>query len=114
LRIDVKTGKQRTNIQNACLHLYCTHVSEALNDAGISFTQFFKNGYEVPWSMEIVKDQMWRPIQKAITDKESTTEPLTNQYPKIYDYLNLKLGEHGIHVPWPSKETLEAQNGNNS
>jgi len=30
LRLDMKTGKQRTNLQNASLHKYCDQVAECL------------------------------------------------------------------------------------
>lgn len=107
LRLDIKTGMQRTNLQNASLHLYCEQVAQVLNDYGLTFEQFFKRGFQVPWTMEIVKENIWRPVQIAVTNKQSTTEPLTNEYQAIYEPINLKLSEFGIHVPWPSK-TSEA------
>ncbi len=108
LRVDVKTGKQRSNLQNASLHLYCNQIAEQLNDAGISFNEFFKEGVEVPWTMEIVKDNIWRPIQVVMVGEESTTKPLTDEYPKIYEVINRKLSELLINVPWPCKESHNA------
>lgn len=107
LRVDVKTGKQRTNTQNACLHLFCQQVSGELGDRGITFEKFFKAGFEVPWTMEIVKENVWRPVQIAICGEVSTTKPLTTDYQKIYEPLNKKLSEWGIHIPWPNKELLK-------
>ena len=104
LRVTVKTGKQRTLTQNRALHLYLTMVSDALNDAGIEQTVFFKPGFVVPWNPQTAKDCLWRPIQQAVTGQESTTKPETGQYSLIYDALNRKLAEHGIHVPWPERE----------
>lgn len=106
LRVDVKTGKQRTNTQNACLHLYCQQIADELGDRGITFEKFFKAGFEVPWTMEIVKENVWRPVQIAICGEVSTTKPLTTDYQKIYEPLNLKLSEWGIEIPWPSKDSL--------
>lgn len=106
LRVDVLTGKQRTPTQNKCVHLYCEQVSEELTNKGITFDMFFKPGFQVPWNKETVKENVWRPLQIAICNKVSTTEPLTTDYNKIYDYVNLKLADYEIHVPWPSKESL--------
>ena len=103
LRVDVKTGKQRTGTQNAALNLWCKWVADTLREKGLTFKVFFKEGFEVSWSKEIVKDEIWRPVQMAICKQQSTTKPLTTDYPKIYDSINLKLSEHGIHVPWPDK-----------
>ena len=108
LRIDTKTGKQRTNTQNSCLHLFCEQVSDELTDRGINFKMFFEEGFEVPWTMQIVKDNIWRPVQVAVCDQESTTKPLTTEYNKIYEYINLKISEFGFHIPWPSKDSLKA------
>jgi len=107
LRIDVKTGKQRTSTQNACLHLYCQQIADELGSRGITFEKFFKAGFEVPWTMEIVKENVWRKVQIAITGEESTTKPLTTDYEKIYDAINLKLSEWDMYIPWPSKESLK-------
>ncbi|MCP3675799.1 MAG: hypothetical protein GY829_15210 [Gammaproteobacteria bacterium] len=107
LRMTCKTGDLRTLSQNAALHVFCTQVSEALNDAGFDFRVFVKPGYPVPFNENLVKEYLWRPIQKAITGKNSTTQPKVNEYILIYDALNLKLAEHGIHVPWPCKENMK-------
>lgn len=104
LRMSVKTGRQRTNTQNAALHLFCAKLADALNDAGFDFRVFIKEGYPVPFNEALVKDHLWRPIQLAITGKASTKQPERNEYGMIYDSLNAKLAEHGIYVPWPSKD----------
>jgi tRNA U54 and U55 pseudouridine synthase Pus10 len=101
VEVTYKIGNTRTNLQNNALHTYCNKVAIELNERGITFTDFFNPGFEVPWSKEIVKEQVWKPVQKAMTGEESTTKPKTNEYPKIYDQINLKLAEYGIHVPWP-------------
>jgi hypothetical protein len=106
LRMTKKTGKQRTLTQNASLHKFCGMLSEALNDAGFDFRLFIREGYPVPWTEALVKDYFWRPIQKAVTGKESTTKPETHEYALIYDSVNTKLVEHGLYVPWPCKDTM--------
>ena len=107
LRLTVKTGKQRSATQNAALHLFCSQVADALNNAGFDFRAFIKDGYPVPFNEILVKEYLWKPIQKAITGKDSTTKPERHEYALIYDSLNLKLAEHGLFVPWPSKESKQ-------
>jgi len=106
LRMTSKTGKQRTSTQNASLHKFCALLAEALNDAGFDFRLFMKEGYPVPFTEVLVKEHIWRPVQKAVTGHESTTKPKTNEYAMIYDVLNCKLAEHGLYVPWPSKDSI--------
>lgn len=104
LTVQISIGKPRTPQQRKALEVYCRMVADELNRNGITFTKFFREGYSVPWSQEIVKDNVWRPMQIAMTGKKSTTEAATTEYPQIYDAINLKLSEHGIHVPWPEKD----------
>ena len=101
------TTKQRTQAQNRSLHLYCTQVAEALNDAGYDVRATLKEGVEIPWSGYLVKDLLWRSIQKLQYGKASTTELTTKNIDSIYDVLNRHLGEKfGIHVPFPSIESM--------
>lgn len=107
LRVTVKTGKQRTLTQNRALHLYCEHLAQALNDGGFDFRATIKDGVEVPWSMELVKAYMWKPIQEAMTGHDSTTKPLTGQYGEIYEVLNrYTASKLGVSVLWPSKDSM--------
>lgn len=109
LRIAVKSGKQRTLTQNASLHLFCQQLADALNDAGFDFRTFVKEGYPVPFNESLVKEYLWRPIQKAITGHNSTTKPEKHEYGTIYESLNVKLAEHGIFVAWPCKENQHTE-----
>jgi len=107
LKVTVKDGNKRTPTQNASLHLFCQQLAVAMNDAGFDFHVFIKEGYPVPFTPALVKDHMWRPIQKAITGHASTKDPEPGQYAQIYDALNMKLAEYGIFVPWPCKENKD-------
>ena len=105
LRVDAKTGKTRTLTQNAALHLYCSHVADALNDAGLDMQTVLKEGTEIPWSGYSVKEHMWKVVQKAMTGHASTTKPETIQYGPIYDVISRHLSQtHGLFISWPSKD----------
>lgn len=107
LRVTLKNGKQRTTTQNAAMHKFFENLANTLNDAGIDFRVFIKAGYPVPFTPDLVKDHIWRPVQKAVTGHESTTKPKTHEYSIIYDCINVKLTDHEIYEPWPCKESKE-------
>jgi len=93
----------RTIKQNASLHVYCELLAEALNDAGLDMKKTLKPEVDIPWRKESVKEHLWKPIQKALTGKESTTEISTVEPSEIYDVLNRHISEKfGVHVDWPS------------
>ena len=108
LRLEVDTDKQRSGLQNSALHKYLTLLANALNESGQELIIIINGKQsEVPWTMETVKDLMWRPIQKAITKQKSSTKCSTTDYLVIYETLNRHTAEKlGVFVPWPSKETM--------
>ncbi len=104
LRVTSKTGKQRTLTQNSALHLYCTMLSDAFNDAGLDMLEVLAEGTSIPWSAEKVKDDIWRKVQIASIGKKSTADLDTNEVGIVYDIVNRHIGStFGIFVPWPSK-----------
>ena len=109
LRMDMKTGKQRTLTQNAALHKYCQLLADTLNDGGLDMRTVLKPEVDIPWTMESVKENLWKPIQKTAIGKNSTTQPLTNEYSIVYEILSKHLSEKlGVYVPWPSREAEAA------
>ena len=103
--INQENRKPRTLSQNAALHLYYRMLAEALNDAGLDARKTLKPEIEIPWTPEMIKDLLWRPIQEAMTGKHSTTELNTVDPSEIYQVLDRHLGEKfSLHVPFPSYE----------
>lgn len=102
---EIKVAKKpRTLTQNAALHKFCDLLAIELNNAGLDMKKTLKADAEIPWRPESVKEHLWRPIQKAVIDKESTTEADTSDYSKVYNVLIRHISQKfGVYVPWPSK-----------
>lgn len=95
---------QRTGLQNRALHKYFSLLAEALNDAGLDMKTVLKPEIDIPWTMESVKNHLWRPIQVIMQDKESTTELTTADPQDIYLVLSRHISEKfGVDVGWPSR-----------
>lgn len=99
--------KQRTSQQNKSLHKWFELVSAQLNDAGITVQLLLKERVELPVTPEVVKELLWRPAQRALLGKQSTTE-LSKQedIDLVYDTLNRHLATrfHLENIPFPSHE----------
>jgi len=109
LRISVKTGEQRSNLQNRSLHLFCSRLSKQLNDAGLDFRKVIREDLEVPWDDDgyMVKRYLWKPLQEAMTGHSSTVKPKTKQYIEIFNVLSRHLAQKlGINAIWPSKDNM--------
>lgn len=104
--MEQENTKQRTILQNKSIHLWFTQVAEALNESGYDFRKTIKPNIDVPWSPQMVKDYMWRPILLTMFKKQSTADMKTDEVTKVWEVLNRHLGEKlGIHVPFPSVES---------
>lgn len=98
-------GRSRTLTQNRALHKFCQMLADKLNEAGLDQKKVLKPEVEIPWTMEAVKEGLWKPVQEAVTGLKSTTKPETSQYSDIYEVLNRHLTTKlGVHVPWPTKD----------
>ena len=106
----IKKYPQRTKLQNKSLHLYFTLLAEACNDAGYSLKKVLDNIHlDIPVTAISVKESIWRPIQKEMLGKDSTTELDTTDITTIWEALNQALGSRmGIHVVFPSEEQTRA------
>jgi hypothetical protein len=98
------TEKKRTLPQNNSLHKYCEDLAVSLNEAGLDMKKTLKPEIEIPWTMENVKEHLFKPIMKAATGKESTADLTTEEMIKVYEVLNRFMGQkHGITTEWPSR-----------
>lgn len=96
--------RQRTIQQNKALHLYCTMLSDALNDAGLDMKATLKPEIDIPWTPANVKDNIWKPVQEAMIKKRSTKDMDTVDPSKIYETINRHMAEKfGVSVRWPSR-----------
>lgn len=107
LTVEAKDWRTRTSQQNKAIHVYCGELAKALNGSGMDMRAVLaamKEGVEIPWTMDLVKDVIWRQIQQAMVDKESTTRLSPEQVSKIYEVVNRFTAERfGISMPFPSR-----------
>jgi len=105
ITIQWQSGKKRSNLQNNALHKYLTILAFELNSSGQDMKKVIKQNVDIPWTLETTKEFLWKPIQKALTGKESTADCSTDEYNKIYEVLNRHLAEKtGVSVAFPSRE----------
>lgn len=103
---DVKGERsKRTFLQNKSIHKYCALLAEAFNDAGLDMLAVLKvKKVSVSWTMQSVKDVLWRPIQVAMFDKESTTQLETHEVSQVYEQLARHLSENlNVNQSFPNR-----------
>lgn len=87
------------------MHKYFALLAEALNDAGYDMKKTLKPGVDIPWTPEMVKTHLWKPIQLPVTGKEHTSDLASGEPSRVYEVLDRHLSEKfGIHVEFPHEE----------
>jgi hypothetical protein len=92
-----------TRQQQKALHLYYQLLADELNDSGWTIQKLLSNTVEINWTKNLIKELLWRPIQKMLTEKESTTNlNKIQEIDLVYEHINRHVSELcGIHVPFP-------------
>ena len=104
--VELKEVKDtRTTRQNSALHLYLDWLSEEFNGLGITYNHPILD-VELPYTMEIVKEQIWKPIQLSLFGTNTTTKLNTEQMNEVIDVISKFLGERGVYLEFPNIDTL--------
>ena len=105
----IQKKNTRTTKQNSALHLLFTIVSNQLNEIGIEFQYIGLKGSVISTrhTPNLVKEHVWKPIQKALFNIDSTTKLNTEQINEIVDVLTKYFGDKGIVIAFPSKEQIK-------
>jgi hypothetical protein len=100
----------RTSKQNAALHLFYTIIANELNESGATYYYKGVTGkiFEMPYTTMIVKEFIWKPIQREMFKIKSTTKLDTQKINAITDVISKAFSEHGLVLEFPSIEKLLA------
>ena len=101
-----KIDNSRTNQQNRALHLYFDHVAKALVEVGFDYCYVNPIDGEIiriPFTKELVKEYIWKPLQDKMFQIESTTQLTTPMINDMLSVLSLWLGEKNKEVNFPNR-----------
>lgn len=91
---------QRTSKQNAAIHAFLRELGGTLTNHGYDFRAFpFKEGFEAPWTVDLAKEYLWLPVQKALALGERTSDLKTHEVDMVYQPLAKKISELGVACP---------------
>lgn len=97
--------EKRTIRQNKALHLFFRLLADEFNEHGLDQRKVLKETIDIPWTEKAVKEQIWKPIQKALLGIESTTDLERQEVDKVWDVINKNIGEKfGLYIPFPSDD----------
>ena len=83
-------------------------LSDTLNDAGLDMRVVMKPEAEIPWTPANVKDNLWRTVQIAMFNIESTSDLSTKQVGQVYEVVNRHIAQNqGVSIPFPEDENKQ-------
>lgn len=105
--VEIVEKRVRTGQQRKAIELFCKMLAERLNETGMDMVRALKvlrksPEISIPWTQELVKDNLWRPVQRALFDIESTAKLETMQVRQVENVLNKNLADKlGVSVEFP-------------
>jgi len=102
--------EQRTLKQNNSLHLYCRKLADELNGKGFDMRVVLKPEYKIRWDDKSVKENLFKPIAKALYNLDSTTKLDKKQVSRVHEELMQMLVDKFPELDWielPSEENSE-------
>lgn len=94
--------ENRTERQNSAMHLWFRQISEELNDCGCWVRHPFSDTLEIPFTDVLVKEMLYKPIIKAMYDKNSTGKLTVRELSESAEVLVRWLSENKqVYVPFP-------------
>ena len=100
-------AQQRSLTQNSAIHKYFELLSDYFNNESIDMYAVLSPGIAIPWTPELVKELLWKKVQSAMFNIDSTSKLSRQQVSQVYNVLHRKLAiDHGVDIPFPSKDQL--------
>lgn len=94
--------ENRTERQNSAMHLWFRQIAEQLNDCGSWVRHPFSDTLEIPFTDVLVKEMLYKPIIKAMYNKESTGRLTVKELSEAAEVLTRWLSENKqVYIPFP-------------
>jgi hypothetical protein len=95
---------KRTNPQNNAIWLFCTWIATLFNDSGEMYTTPLD--IEISWDKVLIMDIYWRPLQKQLYNKKSTTKLTINEVSPIAEAIIMYMAKKGYDIEFPNWQSF--------
>ena len=99
-----KEEKLKTDRQFRAFHKGLSLHAKALTDAGWTIQKTLEGSVELPWTQTLLKELYWKPIQKAMTGKDSSKDLTTIELQEVWKIFSTNLSPKCGDIPFPSIE----------
>lgn len=102
--------EKRSLKQNKALHLFLGKLATELNGKGLDQRVVLKPEYKIRWDSDSTKENLFKPIAKALYGVDSTTKLGKKQVSRVYEELMQMLVDKFPELDWidfPSEEQTD-------
>jgi len=81
--------------------VYCRKLAHVFTEMGLDMRQVFnkmREGVDIPWTQDRVKDVIWREIQIVILNKKSTARLSPEEVTRVYEVVSKFTGRMGVSL----------------
>ena len=101
ISVDVAQWRVRTDQQRKAIEVYCRKLAHVFTEMGLDMRQVFnkmREGVDIPWTQDRVKDVIWREIQIVILNKKSTARLSPEEVTRVYEVVNKFTARMGVSL----------------
>lgn len=102
-----ESEKQRTAQQQKAIEVFCRELAKELNSRDLDQKRVMaaiREGVELPWRQESVKEDIWRNMQIMLLGKVSTKDLAPSEVSRVYDVINRFLVDRfNFSLPFPDR-----------
>jgi hypothetical protein len=93
-QVSISNMDKRTIAQNRLYHRFMKNIAERLNEQDLKVVDVIR--YETEWTMEKVKEMIFKPVVKSLYNKDSTTKLNKDEFDLIADTIIQALALKGV------------------
>ena len=104
--VTIEKRKKYSTKQRGALHVWCGMLADTLNECGryrVILSPINRREIECPWSMNTVKEDIYKPVLEALSGKDSTEDQTSAEPSDVAMVISKHFSDTGIVCPpWPS------------
>ena len=86
----------------------CKAIARTFNAVGLDMRAQLPENADLIWDKDLVKENIWRPVQQTMYEKKSTTQLNRSEVNEIYKMVAARLADRfGIDIEFPSDDDEE-------
>jgi len=86
----------------------CKAIARTFNAVGIDMRAQLPESADLVWDKDLVKENIWRPVQTALLEKYSTASMNRSEVTRVYKMVAARLAQkYGVDIAFPNNPDKE-------